>query len=383
MTKRPTVGDTTFGRWLVSYEASIVPAAMGPVAFGVAMLASTGSAQTGAALMAAMVVGQVSMAVPLEALTRGYRSKRILVLFLVIQATALACLTVAIHARSPLPLLIVLAAVSGAPIGLAFSLFRYLLAQSSSRHMMVRRIAISLTVNEVCYIVCPIAASMVAGRYPLMPMLLMVGSVLASAVLATRLVDPEPAGRQPSGNVFLRAVVPWLLSVFLSSAALAFVEAGTVAIALRIGWPAGVAGMIAAVSGLASGVAGSYVAYRSPKATPEWVFALMAMTVAGVVLIAVSTTGGLVMLGSVVIGLGVAPLGTFLSVLIQDEIPESRLSAAMTLYRAAHGLGIGAAALLLALLTVPVTGVVIAVAVAVIGTGCAMAVYRRRRYQPQ
>jgi len=214
-------------------------------------------------------------------------------------------------------------------------------------------------------------------------MLLMVGSVLASAVLATRLVDPEPAGRQPSGNVFLRAVVPWLLSVFLSSAALAFVEAGTVAIALRIGWPAGVAGMIAAVSGLASGVAGSYVAYRSPKATPEWVFALMAMTVAGVVLIAVSTTGGLVMLGSVVIGLGVAPLGTFLSVLIQDEIPESRLSAAMTLYRAAHGLGIGAAALLLALLTVPVTGVVIAVAVAVIGTGCAMAVYRRRRYQPQ
>jgi hypothetical protein len=258
-----------------------------------------------------------------------------LVILLLAQASALVGLAAAIHHNWPMPAFVALAAAAGAPNGVVFSLYRYVLAQSTARAILLRRIATSLAVNEVVYISAPIAASFAGSSFPILSVLVMAASATTSALLATRRGGARPAGKRDTGSRPLRSVWIWLVCSYLASAAVAFVEVGAVELSVTLGWPTSSSGFIAAATCSTSGVAAAYVSWRIPVATQNSVFSLLATTLVGVILVNVMHIAWVVIAGCLLIGLGAAPLATFLSVLIQDAVTEHDMAAALAMLRAA------------------------------------------------
>jgi ribulose-5-phosphate 4-epimerase/fuculose-1-phosphate aldolase len=109
------------------------------------------------------------------------------------------------------------------------------------------------------------------------------------------------------------------------------------------------------------------------------VFALLALTLVGTTLVALIEPAWLLIGGCLLIGVGAAPLNTFLSVFIQDGLTEKDISAAMAMLRVASGLGIVTVAALLTLMPVQSAGAVVALMVLTLGSGCAVAARRTRR----
>ena len=334
------------------------------------MLVATGSSRSGAALMCAMVVGQVSMAMPIERATRRLAPRAVLVGLLVTQAAVMGVLAVSISAGLSLPILIVVAALAGTPNGVIFGLFRLALAAATPRTQLVRRIATSLAVNETIYVSGPVLAAVLGTVAAVLPIAVMASALLVSAALAMRLPRlPLPTRsiqiERPSG-----AWVVWLTCMLLSSALLAFVEVGAVGIALDLGWAPSSAGFVAAAACLTSGVAGVAVSWGNPRASEPAVFGLIGLELVGVGLVVVADAPLVVLAGCMIVGLGVAPLGTLLSVLGQDATAEEQFARSMALLRMAHGGGIVVAALVLALMPVRTAGGLVAAAVGLVGLGC-------------
>lgn len=364
-----------FRSWIISYECSVLPLAMAPVSFGLAAYGATGSSQLGAALMAASTCGQVLFALPLEAATRRFRPARLLATIQVGQATVLLGLLSALLGGEPTAVVLGLGVALGAPNGLVFGLYRVLLAEMTPRGVLVRRIATSLTVNELCYVAGPIAAALLSLQHAMIPLGVMAASCAGGAFSAMRLdheMDRTPSARRARLGPAVRA---WLACMFLSSLALAYIEVGAVAISLEVGFPASASGFLAAGACVASAAAGTWVSIAQTAVSTRGIFAMLAVTLAGTLSVT-TMTPALVLAGAVLIGVTVAPLGTYLSVRVHDALPADALGYAFSILRLAHGCGLAVVSLLLALLSPQVAAASVALFVVVVG-GWASASLRR------
>src|SRR5690606_14930423 len=133
--------------------------AAGPVAFSLVALGLTGDASGGAAMILAMTLAQVVGAIPIARLGRNLPAAPILRALVVFRALALAALAFSAHIQAPFVWLLVFAALAGSVNGAAYGYLRSLLNDLTPASHLPRALGIAATLNEVTFVLAPVAAS--------------------------------------------------------------------------------------------------------------------------------------------------------------------------------------------------------------------------------
>lgn len=368
-------------RWFVSCATLTVPQAAGPVAFAFVALGLTGDTSGGAAMILAMTLAQVAGAVPLTRLGRKLPSAAMLKLLIAFRTLALALIVVCIAYKTPFYWLVALAAAAGSVNGAAYGYLRSILNHFTPPARLPRALGIAATLNEVTFVLAPVAASGLGTLSPLLAVLALtvLGAVPALLIPATD-APPSEELHQAGGSVLSRTILLWLLCAAAGGAAVAAIEIGAVALALRFGYEPGWAILFTVPLCLASVAGGAWVSVRNRMATRKVVLIQLATMTLGCALAALGQSLTATIAGAVLIGSVLAPLATYYSLVLDMVAPAQRRPEVFALLRTANATGVifASAVLTMASLSISLTvvaglmaAVTVLVAVASIRSGIA------------
>jgi hypothetical protein len=339
-------------RWHLSSATLNVPQAAGPVAFSLVALSLTGDTSRGAAIMVAMTLAQVLGAVPLSRLGKHLPTVGLLRVLLCVRTIALGAIAVAVGYGVAFDWLIGLAAIAGSVNGAAFGYLRSLLNALTPASKLPRALGIAATLNAITFVLAPVIASGVGVISPAF-------AVLAMAVLGAApalLVPADGSAHAPdaphaSGSVLTLSIVLWLACAAAGGAAVAAFEIGAVALALRFGYEPALAIIFTVPLCLASIVGGLWVSLINRNATRLIVTLQLAVMALGVTLAAAELSVAVTVLGAVLTGSVLAPLGAYYSLMLDSLAPPHRRAEAFALLRTANAVGVILAGLALATLS--------------------------------
>lgn len=368
---RTNAGPWRLLRWFASSATLSVPQAAGPVAFSLVALSLTGDPSQGAAIMVAMTLAQVLGALPITRIGKSWSTTRFLRLLIGIRTAALVAVALLAAYGASIGWLIAFATVAGSVNGAAFGYLRSLLNALTPVSQLPRALGISATLNEVTFVLAPVMASGLGVISP-------VFAILAVAILGAfpALLVPDvgaahlPDAPQTSGSVLSRSIALWLACAAAGGATVAAVEIGAVALAISFGYQPALAIMFTVPLCLASVAGGIWVSFRNRKSSRTAVVAQLTIMAAGAAFAACELSVMTTVVGAVLIGAVLAPLGTHYSLVLDSLAPPHRRAEVFALLRTANAVGVILAGIALTALSLTtalatITGLMFAAALAV------------------
>lgn len=328
-------------RWFISSATLTVPQAAGPVAFALVALAVTGDTSGGAGMILAMTLAQVAGAIPITRAGRSLPSATFLRLLVIFRTVALGAVALLAHYSAPFMWLVAFSALAGAVNGAAFGYLRTVLNQLAPPEKLPRALGIAATLNEVTFVLAPVAAS---GLGTLSP----VGAVLAIAALGaipallvpTVVSAPMEEVHRADASVISPAILLWLMCAAAGSSTVAALEIGAVALALHFGYAPALAILFTVPLCLASVAGGIWVSVRNRMGSRRAVLIQLMIMTAGAILAALQISMAVTVLGAVLVGTVLAPLGTYYSLALDSLAPPKKRPEVFALLRTANATGI-------------------------------------------
>ncbi|RZQ65470.1 MFS transporter [Amycolatopsis suaedae] len=334
-----------YWRWSAAAQFARLPAGMAPLAYTIQATATTGSYRLGGVLMAVFVAAEIAGAVPVGRLLDRIGPSRGLVALLVCAATGMAGLATAAALDAPPAWLLAFVLVPGVITGGLSGGLRSLLVLTVEPDRLPRAIALDTTIVEAVLIAGPTLVALAATAGPFVPLIVMTGSYLVSALLVPRLRGlPETAGEQP--KLPLRAALGWLACVFSVGHLLSTLEVATLPLARRVGGGEGVAALLVVVLSGASIVGGLLYAWRGESLRAGAAVrarVLLAGFVAGALAVSLWPGWPGLLSGLALVGLCTGPLVTVAVVELQAILPPRRRSEgfSVSFVVQASGFGLG------------------------------------------
>lgn len=329
------------GRWFVSNALLAAPQAAAPVAFALLALPLTSDAKSGAAIVMAMTAAQVLGAVPVARLGRTYNAVTYLKLLVVIRTLAFSTIAFLAAWKAPFVLMIIAGAAAGFVNGAASGYMRAILNYITGPERLLKSLGIAATLNEVTFVAAPVAASLLGSLSP--PLAIAAMTVIGSAPLL--LIPPLPHARAPAptatdSGLLKPSVLLWLFCAMAGGAAVAAIEVGAVALALDFGFRPEFGIIFTVALCIASVCGGVWVSVRNRFAQRRTVVLLLAVAATGIALVCLRHSVELSVIGCVIVGLMIAPLGTYYSVILDGLAPPSKRAEVFALLRTASSIGV-------------------------------------------
>ena len=198
-------------RWFVSTAALGLPQAAGPVAFSLLALSANRDASGGAAMILGMTLAQVAGAIPVTRLGRNVAPATFLRLLVGIRTAALATIALLAACGTPFPWLIASAAVAGSVNGAAYGYMRAVLNRLVPVARLPRAIGIAATLNEMTFVLGPVAASGLGSVSPVLAVLAIAALGAAPALLVPQVGTIHLGdARHVPGALLTPSILLWL-----------------------------------------------------------------------------------------------------------------------------------------------------------------------------
>jgi len=362
-------------RWWTSSATLGVPQAAGPVAFAFVALDLTGDASGGAAMMLAMTLAQVIGAIPIVRLGRRLPVATVLKLLVALRTAALAGIAVLVAVEAPFAWLIPLAAIAGSVNGAASGYLRALLSHLAPATRLPRALGIAATLNELTFVLAPVAASGLGTVSPLLAVLALAAVGAVPALLVPSIAAPpvDDAARHADGSVLSRPILLWLLCAAAGGATVAAIEIGAVLLALGFGYEPALAILFTVPLCLSSVASGIWVSVRNRMASRRIVLAQFVVMTLGSALVALNLGVVTTIIGAVLTGSVLAPLATYYSLILDTLAPPHRRPEVFALLRTANASGVIFASAALSLAPLPVALILVTGLMAVATSAVAIA----------
>ncbi|WP_424811346.1 MFS transporter [Roseococcus sp. YIM B11640] len=375
---RPAAGlSAPLIQWLIAYGTFAIPQAAGPIAFTLLAMPLTGSSSSGAVLVLAITVAQVAGAVPLVRLGAGRNAVSYLRVLLSVRALALVGMAALAKAEASFLFLVVAAALGGLVNGAAFGLLRSILNHLAHPSGMPRALGMAATLNELTFVAAPIAASLLGTAIdPVVALVILVLLGTAPVVLVPAVPEATTPAPLRAGESLLRpAILLWLACTLATSAVTSAVEIGAVAIAINYGLAPAEGAIFAVALCIAAVAGGIWVSARNRAPGRRTVPLLLALLCLGAILTASNFSVIASLIGAVIIGCFLAPLGTYNSLRLDALAPGPRKAEVFALSRTANSLGIILTSANLTWLPVETTMAISAAALLLVTLGVAVVTY--------
>lgn len=361
----------------------VFPQAAGPIAFALVALSLTGDASGGAAMILAMTLAQVVGAIPLTRLGKNLPLATFLKLLVAIRTLALMSIALCSAYQAPFTWLLVLAAVSGSVNGAASGCLRAVLNQLASSSRLPRALGIAATLNEVTFVLAPVAASGLGTLSPVFAVLALaaVGAVPALLVPQTgsaHINDEHHAG----SSVLSPSILLWLMCAAAGGATVASIEIGAVALALNFGYEPALAIMFTVPLCLSSVAGGILTSVRNRMATRKAIVTQLFIMMLGAALAALNLSVIATVAGAVLIGSVLAPLATHYSLILDTLAPPQRRTEVFALLRTANAIGVIFASAVMTVVSLSMALIVVTGLMIVVTLAVAIASARRRALAP-
>lgn len=328
-------------RWFASSATLSAPQAAAPVAFSLVALSLTGDASGGAAMILSMTIAQVIGAVPITRLGRNHSASTCLRLLVMFRTLALVGIILCAYYRAPFAWLTAFAALAGLVNGAAFGYLRSLLNHFTPASHLPRALGIAATLNELTFVLGPVVA---AGLGAISPVFAVIALTLLGAVPALLIPQAQKAHVEdvPYGkaSVLTRPILLWLVCSAAGGATVAAIEIGAVALALKFDYEPTFAILFTVPLCLASVAGGIWVSLRNRVASRTIVVAQLSVMTLGSALAALGPSLATTVIGAILIGFVLAPLGTYYSLVLDQLAPPHRRPEVFALLRTAHAIGI-------------------------------------------
>lgn len=310
-----TINAAPLARWFISSATMTVPQAAGPVAFALVALALTGDTSAGAAMILSMTLAQVIGAIPITRAGRGFPPTTFLRLLVVFRTIALGALALLAHHAAPVIWLVAAAALAGLVNGAAAGYLRTILNELAPASKLPRALGISATLNETTFVLAPVAAS---GLGTISPVFAVLAIAVLGAIPALLLPTVRPGAspddvQAPDASIISPSILLWLMCAAAGGATVAALEIGAVALALHFGYAPTLAILFTVPLCLASVAGGIWVSIRNRMASRRAVLIQLAVMTSGAILAALQVSMIVTVIGAVLIGAVLAPLGTYYS----------------------------------------------------------------------
>jgi hypothetical protein len=358
-------------RWSISSATLGVPQAGGPIAFAFVALSLTGDTRGGAGMILAMTLAQVIGAIPITRLGRRLPLASFLKLLIVLRTIGLAAIALCAAYEAPFPWLIALAAASGLVNGAAFGCLRAVLSHLVPASRMPRALGIAATLNELTFVLAPVAASGLGTISPVVAVLTLAALGAVPALLVPS-AGPAPLHDAPhgKGSVLSTSILLWLLCAAAGGATVASIEIGSVALALSFGYEPALAILFTVPLCLAAVAGGIWTSVRNRMATRRTVVAQLSVMALGSALAALGLSVATTIAATILIGCVMAPLSTYYSLVLDALAPPGRRPEVFALLRTSNAIGVIFASAVLTVVSataalVVVTGLMIVAALAV------------------
>ena len=365
-------------RWFISSGTLGIPHAAGPIAFSLVALSLAGDTSGGAAMMLAMALAQVLGAIPIARLGKNMHLATFLRLLVVARTLALFLIAACTANDAPLSWLIVLAAAAGLVNGAASGYLRAVLNHLSPASQLPRALGIAATLNEVTFVLAPVAASGLGSISPALAVFLLaaIGAIPALLVPNTGSAHIDSM-HSPKRSILSPVILLWLACAAAGGAVVAAVEIGAVALALNFGYEPALAIMFTVPLCLASVAGGLWVSVRNRMATRKAVLVQLLTMTLGSALAALNLTVATTVVGAVLVGVVIAPLGTFYSLTLDALAPSERRAEVFALLRTANAVGFIFSSAMLTVVSLPMTLIVVTILVTVVTLAVGIAAPRR------
>lgn len=160
--------------------------------------------------------------------------------------------------------------------------------------------------------------------------------------------------RHIEGSVISPAIAMWLLCDVAGAAAVAAIEIGAVALALKFGYQPGFAVLFTVPLCLASVTGGIWVSVKNRMAKRSTALVQLAIMTLGSALIALQLSIATAIVGTVLVGLMLAPLATYCGLVLETLVPAHKHPDIFALQRSAEATGVIIASAMLTLASLPV-----------------------------
>ncbi len=348
-------------RWFISSAALAVPQAASPVAFSLLALSVIGDARGGAALILAMTLAQVVGAVPIARLGKKRSEATFLKLLVIFRTLALFAIALCAYFEVSFAWLIASAAIAGLVNGAAYGYLRSLLNHLTTESKLPRAQGIAATLNEVTFVLGPVVAS---GLGTISPVFAIVVLAIVGGTPALLIpkggAKPADVTLQVSGSVLTPAILLWLTCAGTAGATVAAIEIGAVALALKFGYEPALAILFTVPLCLASVAGGIWISIRNRLSSRKAVFAQLSIMTFGMGLVALGVSLAVTIIGAVIIGLVLAPLGTYYALILDRLAPPEKRPEVFALLRTSYSVGVIFTSAVLTAISLEVALIVIA-----------------------
>jgi hypothetical protein len=364
-------------RWFISSATFSVPQAAGAIAFSLVALSLTGDASRGAAIILAMTLAQVVGAVPIARVGRNWPTATFLRLLVGIRTAALVLIAALAAGGAPLIWLILAAAGGGSVNGAAHGYLRSVLNELAPASRLPRALGIAATLNELTFVLAPVAASGIGTISPVFAVLALaaLGAVPILMVPQTR-ATPIDGVLHAGGSVLTPSILLWLMCSAAGGATVAAIEIGAVALALRFGYEPALAFLFTVPLCVASVAGGVWVSLRNRMATRKAVLIQLFIMTSGAALVALEQSVATTVVGAVLVGSVLAPLGTYYSLILDTLAAPQRRAEVFALLRTANSSGVIVASAILTVASLSATLIGVAGLMFLATSTVAIATYR-------
>ncbi|RKK03215.1 MFS transporter [Pseudoroseomonas wenyumeiae] len=366
-------------RWFISSATFSVPQAAGPITFSLVALSLTGDASRGAAIVLAMTLAQVAGAIPAARLGRNRPAATFLRLLVAIRTAALVLIATLAAGGAPFIWLILAAAIGGSVNGAAHGYLRSVLNALTPAERLPRALGVAATLNELTFVVAPVAASGLGSVSPVFAVLALAGLGAVPILLVPQSrAAPIDGMLHAGGSVLSPPILLWLLCSLAGGAAVAAIEIGAVALALRFGYEPALAFLFTVPLCVASVAGGVWVSLRNRMATRKGVLIQLSIMTLGAAFVALEQSVATTVVGAVLVGSVLAPLGTYYSLILDTLAPPQRRTEVFALLRTANSSGVIFASAILTIASLSATLIGVAGLMFLATSAVAFATYRRQ-----
>jgi MFS family permease len=337
-------------RWSACAQLTRLPIAMASLALTALTAARYGSYGIGAAMVSIIVLGEVVFAVPVGRLFDRIGISTGLRALLVARGLVYAGLLAGIVAHVPPAVLLVMAAVIGMLGGGLLGGLRGLLGGVVGEDLLVPAVTVNAMVVDIVIVGGPLMVAALVRASVLAPVMAMA----AASVLAAPLVMRGTRLRTP-GTARRNLVVPllgWMCCAFAIGHLTSTIEVAILPLAHRLHGGPGAAALIVATLSVASVLGGLVFLRRAPQPRVGTAAVLLPVIGAGGVVVAFANSWPLMLIGTALAGVSLAPLSSISSVLAERLLPANRKAEGFSLINTAQGVGFSVGSLTVSVLSV-------------------------------
>lgn len=335
-----TPGTGPLVRWFIASATFAVPQAAGPVAFALVALALNGDTSGGAAMILALTLAQIICAIPITRAGRRLPPTIFLRLLIVFRAMALGAVALLAHYSAPFMWLVAFSALAGAVNGAAFGYLRAVLNMLAPAAKLPRALGISATLNELTFVLAPVVASGLGAVSPVLALLAIAALGALPALLIPTVETAATPEASPDASIVSPAILLWLICAAAGGSTVAALEIGAVALALHFGYAPTLAILFTIPLCVASVAGGIWVSLQNRLASRRAVLLQLTIMTIGAILAALQISMAVTMIGAVLIGAVLAPLGTYYSLVLDGLAPPGKKPEVFALLRTAHSSGV-------------------------------------------